>query len=194
MSFPATVLHDGKPLTGKSASYGHGWAGARLTPYTLAAGGSPAAGGEVVLDSGLARRAGARPGSTVDIVVQGTARRYRVAGIAEQRGDRNPDAAVFFTDDEARRLAGGRIDSIGVLPAPGTSVAGVADAVRSAVGDRAEVLTGERRGLAELPGTLSSRAHRRHPARTARVCRLLVVLIVMVRRRRRTLGSSLPAA
>ncbi|GAA3129171.1 FtsX-like permease family protein [Streptomyces rameus] len=176
VSFPATVLKDGKPLTGKSDSYGHGWAGARLTPYTLAAGASPAAGGEVVLDSGLARRAGARPGSTVGIVVQGTARPFRVAGIAEQHGDGNPDAAVFFTDDEARHLAGGRIDSIGVLPAPGTSVAAVADAVRSAVGDRAEVLTGERRGLAELPGTLASK---RTVVILAAVFGSSVVLIVM---------------
>ncbi|MYW44491.1 ABC transporter permease [Streptomyces sp. SID161] len=176
VSFPATVLKDGEPLTGKSASYGHGWAGARLTPYTLAAGGSPAAGGEVVLDSELARRAGARPGSTVDIVVQGTDRRFRVAGIAEQHGDHNPDAAVFFTDDEARTLAGGRIDSVAVLPAAGRSVAAVADAVRSAVGDRAEVLTGERRGLAELPGTLASK---RTVVILAAVFGSSVVLIVM---------------
>jgi putative ABC transport system permease protein len=176
VSVPATVLKDGKPVTGKSASYGHGWASARLTPYTLAVGGSPAAGGEVVLDSGLAQRAGARPGSTVDIVVRGATRHFRVSGIAEQHGDHNPHAAVFFTDDEARTLAGGRIDSIGVLPAPGAGVATVADAVRSAVGDHAEVLTGERRGLAELPGTLSSR---RTVVILAAVFGSSVVLIVM---------------
>ncbi|MGW1054883.1 FtsX-like permease family protein [Streptomyces sp. NPDC002521] len=176
VSVPATVLKDGKPLTGKSDSYGHGWAGARLTPYTLAAGGSPAAGGEVVLDLGLAERAGARPGSTVDIVVQGTTRQFRVSGIAEQHGGHNPHAAVFFTDDEARALAGGRIDSIGVLPAPGKSTAAVADAVRSAVGDRAEVLTGEHRGLAELPGTLPSK---RTVVILAAVFGSSVVLIVM---------------
>ncbi|KUN09180.1 ABC transporter permease [Streptomyces yokosukanensis] len=176
VSVPATVLKDGKPLTGKSDSYGHGWASARLAPYTLAAGGSPAAGGEVVLDSGLAQRAGARPGSTVDIVVQGTTRQFRVSGIAEQHGDHNPHAAVFFTDDEARTFAGGRIDSIGVLPAPGTSTAAVAAAVRSAVGDRAEVLTGEQRGLAELPGTLPSK---RTVVILAAVFGSSVVLIVM---------------
>ncbi|MFJ9822027.1 FtsX-like permease family protein [Streptomyces sp. NPDC101151] len=176
VSLPATVLKDGKPVTGESASYGHGWASARLTPYTLAVGGSPAAGGEVVLDSGLADRADARPGSSVDIVVQGTTRRFRVSGIAEHRGDRNPDAAVFFTDDEARTLAGGRIDSIGVLPAAGKSVTTVADAVRSAVGDHAEVLTGEQRGLAELPGTLPSK---RTVVILAAVFGSSVVLIVM---------------
>ncbi|MFF8729223.1 FtsX-like permease family protein [Streptomyces sp. NPDC015171] len=157
VSVPATVLKDGKPVTGKSASYGHGWAAARLTPYTLAAGSSPVTGGEAVLDKELAERVGARPGSSVDIVVQGATRRFQVTGIAEQHGGHNPDAAVFFTDDEARALAGGRIDSIAVLPEPGAGTGAVADAVRAAVGDRAEVLTGERRGLAELPGTLSSR-------------------------------------
>ncbi|MCE0444895.1 hypothetical protein LT493_05235 [Streptomyces tricolor] len=41
VSVPATVLKDGKPVTGKADSYGHGWASARLTPYTLAAGSPP---------------------------------------------------------------------------------------------------------------------------------------------------------
>ncbi|MFF9402330.1 FtsX-like permease family protein [Streptomyces sp. NPDC014744] len=176
VSFPATVLKDGKPLTGEDASYGHGWAGARLTPYALAAGASPVTGGEVALDTRLAERAGARPGSFVDVVVCGETRRYRVSGTAAQRGDHNPDAAVFFSDDEARALAGGRIDSIGVLPETGAPTSAVAAAVRSAVGDRAEVLTGERRGLAELPGTLSSR---RTVVILAAIFGSSVVLIVM---------------
>ncbi|MFF9592383.1 FtsX-like permease family protein [Streptomyces sp. NPDC014646] len=176
VSFPATVLKDGKPLTGEDASYGHGWAGARLTPYALAAGASPVTGGEVALDTRLAERAGARPGSFVDVVVRGETRRYRVSGTAAQRGDHNPDAAVFFSDDEARALAGGRIDSIGVLPETGAPTSAVAAAVRSAVGDRAEVLTGERRGLAELPGTLSSR---RTVVILAAIFGSSVVLIVM---------------
>ncbi|MFB4420902.1 FtsX-like permease family protein [Streptomyces sp. QL37] len=176
VSFPATVLKDGKALTGEDASYGHGWAGARLTPYTLAAGASPVAGGEVVLDSGLAERAGAGPGSVVEIVVGGDTRRFTVSGVAGQRGDGNPDAALFFSDEQARTLAGGRIDSIGVLPENGADTAAVADAVRSVVGDRAEVLTGERRGLAELPGTLSSQ---RTVVILAAIFGSSVVLIVM---------------
>ncbi|MEU3527594.1 FtsX-like permease family protein [Streptomyces sp. NPDC038707] len=176
VSVPATVIQGGKPVTGESASYGHGWASARLTPYALTAGKPPVTAGEAVLDAGLARRAGVRPGATVDIVVRGTARRFEVSGIAEQRGDHNPHAAVFFTDGRARALAGGRIDSVAVLPAPGTSAAAVADAVRAAIGDRAEVLTGERRGLAELPGTL---AGRRTIVVLAAVFGSSVVLIVM---------------
>ncbi|MFH9612754.1 FtsX-like permease family protein [Streptomyces pratensis] len=176
VSFPATVLKDGKALTGEDASYGHGWAGARLTPYTLAAGASPVAGGEVVLDSGLAERAGAGPGSVVEIAVNGDTRRFTVSGVAGQRGDSNPDAALFFSDEQARTLAGGRIDSIGVLPENGADTAAVAGTVRSVVGDRAEVLTGERRGLAELPGTLASQ---RTVVILAAIFGSSVVLIVM---------------
>ncbi|MCK7622429.1 FtsX-like permease family protein [Streptomyces sp. RS10V-4] len=176
VSVPATVLKDGKPLTGSSQAYGHGWAAARLTPYPLAAGASPAADRDVVLDQALARRAGAAPGTTVDIVVKGTTRQFRVSGIAGQQGGRNPHAAVFFTDTEARALAGGRIDAIGVVPAPGRNAAAVADAVRAAVGDRAEVLTGEQRGLAELPGAL---AGKRTVVILAAVFGSSVVLIVM---------------
>ncbi|WP_345495976.1 ABC transporter permease [Streptomyces flavovirens] len=176
VSFPATVLKDGKALTGEDASYGHGWASARLAPYTLAAGGSPAAGGEVVLDAGLAERAGVRPGSAVDVVVGGETRRFTVSGVTGPRGGDDADAAVFFSDEQARTLAGGRIDSIGVLPKDGADTAAVADAVRSAVGDRAEVLTGERRGLAELPGTLSSQ---RTVVILAAIFGSSVVLIVM---------------
>ncbi|MCX4911503.1 FtsX-like permease family protein [Streptomyces sp. NBC_00878] len=178
VSFPAAVLKDGKPVTGESESYGHGWSGAELTPYTLAAGDSPAAGGEVVLDSRLAENLNARPGAGVELAVRGTTEKFRVSGIAAQRGGSNPDAAVFFTDAEARRLAGagGRIDSIGVLADPGTDIASLTAAVKSQVGDRAEVLTGDRRGLAELPGTLSSQ---RTIVILAAIFGSSVVLIVM---------------
>ncbi|MCF3120309.1 FtsX-like permease family protein [Streptomyces arenae] len=178
VSFPAAVLKDGKPVTGESASYGHGWSGAQLTPYTLAAGEAPAAGGEIVLDQRLADRLGAKPGAEVEVAVRGTTEKVRVSGIAAQSGDHNPDAAVFFTDEKARTLAGagGRIDNIGVIADPGTDTAALTDAVKSAVGDRAEVLAGAQRGLAELPGTLSSQ---RTIVILAAIFGSSVVLIVM---------------
>ncbi|MFE0176319.1 FtsX-like permease family protein [Streptomyces sp. NPDC059002] len=181
VSFPASVLKDGKPVTGGSDStdsYGHGWSGAQLTPYTLAAGEAPAADGEIVLDQRLADRMDVKPGADVDLAVKGRTESFRVSGIAAQSGDSNPDAAVFFTDDEARRLAGagGAIDSIGVLTDSGTDVSALSSAVKSAVGDRAEVLTGAQRGLAELPGTLSSQ---RTIVILAAIFGSSVVLIVM---------------
>ncbi|QKV96591.1 ABC transporter permease [Streptomyces sp. NA02950] len=158
VSFPATVLADREPVGGTTTSYGHDWAGAQLTPYDLTQGATPARPGEVVLDTGLAKDAKASVGSRVDVAVGGGTHSYRVTGIAEEKGDRDRDPALFFSSAEARELAGahGRIDSIGVLPRPGTEVSSLASAVRDAVDDKAEVLTGERRGLAELPGTLAS--------------------------------------
>ncbi|WP_171168271.1 FtsX-like permease family protein [Streptomyces sp. I05A-00742] len=159
VSFPATVLAGGKPVAGASGSAGHPWESARLTPYALRHGQAPARDGDIVLDAGLAARSGASVGSGVELAAHGTARRYTVTGIAAQQGGHDAPPAVFFTGTEARRLAAadGRIDSIGVLPAPGTRVADLAAAVEKAVGDRATVLTGDRRGLAELPGTMTAR-------------------------------------
>ncbi|MFF4528959.1 FtsX-like permease family protein [Streptomyces sp. NPDC001407] len=158
VSFPATVLTDGKPATGESDSYGHAWDSARLTPYDLTKGAAPARGGDVVLDSGLAARSGASVGSAVELTAHGTTQRYAVTGIATRKGGRDAKSALFFSGAEAQRLAatGGKIDSIGVLPAPGTDVAALGTAVKSAVGGKATVYTGERRGLAELPGTMAS--------------------------------------
>ncbi|MCQ8768476.1 FtsX-like permease family protein [Streptomyces telluris] len=159
VSFPATVLTGGKPVAGSSGSAGHNWDSAQLTPYALKQGAAPARDGEVVLDSGLAARSGASVGSSVDLAAHGTTRKYVVTGIADRKGGGDgTDPAVFFSGAEALRLAatGGKIDSIGVLPAPGTSTAALGKAVEAKVGDGATVLTGERRGLAELPGTLAS--------------------------------------
>ncbi|MFD0392448.1 ABC transporter permease [Streptomyces nogalater] len=137
VSFPATVLKDGKPVTGESASYGHGWASARLTLYPRRRE-NPVTGGEAVLDAALARRAGVRPGSPVDIVVQGTVRRFQVSGIAEQRGDHNPDAAVFFTDDRAppSRAAGSTPSPCCPRPARATPPSRTRCAPRSATAPR----------------------------------------------------------
>ncbi|MFE5872238.1 FtsX-like permease family protein [Streptomyces roseifaciens] len=158
VSFPATVLTGGKPVAGSSGSAGHNWDSAQLTPYVLKQGAAPARNGEVVLDSGLASRSGTSVGASVDLAAHGTTQKYVVTGIVDRKGGSSTDPAVFFSGAEALRLAatGGKIDSIGVLPAPGTSTAALGKAVEAKVGDGATVLTGERRGLAELPGTLAS--------------------------------------
>jgi ABC-type lipoprotein export system ATPase subunit len=88
--FPADVAgHDGSLLGGVDGnpSQGHGWSSAALTPYRLVSGTPPRQPGDVVLDTGLAARAGLtvgdRPGAAV-----------------------NHQSAVFFAAAEARRLAG----------------------------------------------------------------------------------------
>ncbi|MFB7664782.1 FtsX-like permease family protein [Kitasatospora sp. NPDC056138] len=156
LSFPATVLTGGKPVSTGSA--GHNWTSSGLTPYTLTQGAAPVGTGQVVLDATLAADSGASVGSGVDLAVHGATRKFTVAGIARQDADRTTQPAVFFSDAEAQQLAGsgGRFDSVGVLPTPGVDVPELGRSVESAVSGKAMVLTGERRGLADLPGTLSS--------------------------------------
>lgn len=156
VSVQSAVLSQGRAVT-DGTTYGHGWSSAALTPYTLTGGTPPVTSGDVVLDSRLAEDAVAGPGSTVSIVVKGVTQTFRVTGVVRQEGESNPDTALFFTDDTATRLAGGQIDSVAVMPAPGSDVSTVAGAVASAAGGGTEVLTGEKRGLAELPGTLASK-------------------------------------
>ncbi|GAA1957135.1 FtsX-like permease family protein [Kitasatospora viridis] len=155
LSFPATVVAGGKAVDAGSA--GHDWTSAALTPYTLTQGEAPGSG-QVVLDAKLATDSGAAVGSTVRLSVHGAAQTFRVSGIARQDTGGSIPPSLFFADAQAQQLAqsNGQFDSIGVLPAPGADVAAVQRAVSSAVAGKAMVLTGERRGLADLPGTLSS--------------------------------------
>lgn len=155
LSFPATVVVGGKAVD--AGSQGHTWTSAGLTPYTLAQGAAPGSG-QVVLDSKLAADSGAAVGSSVQLTVHGAPRTFTVSGVAQQNTGGTIQPSLFFSDSQAQQLAGsdGKFDSIGVLPAPGVPVAALKQAVSSAVSGKAMVLTGERRGLADLPGTLSS--------------------------------------
>ncbi|MFD5315660.1 ABC transporter permease [Streptomyces sp. NPDC127098] len=68
LTFPAEVVGpDGRPLAGPDGhpSLGHGWSSAALAPFTPTSGREPRATGEVVLDRGLAERAGAGVGDRV---------------------------------------------------------------------------------------------------------------------------------
>ncbi|MFE7192205.1 ABC transporter permease [Kitasatospora sp. NPDC057541] len=154
LSFPATVVVDGRAVD--AGSVGHTWSGAALTPYTLTRGSAPGSG-QVVLDTGLAADAGVTVGSALQLTVHGVTRTFTVSGTARPDTGRALGPTLFLSDDQARQLAGsdGRFDAIGVLPAPGADVAELRRAVRSAVGGAAVVLTGERRGLADLPGALA---------------------------------------
>ncbi|MFF2953679.1 ABC transporter permease [Kitasatospora sp. NPDC057965] len=154
LSFPATVVVDGRAVD--AGSVGHTWSGAALTPYTLTRGSAPGSG-QVVLDTGLAADAGLTVGSALQLTVHGVTRTFTVSGSARPETGRALGPTLFLSDDQARQLAGsdGRFDAIGVLPAPGADVAELRRAVRSAVGGAAVVLTGERRGLADLPGALA---------------------------------------
>uniref|UniRef100_A0AAU2JXA9 FtsX-like permease family protein n=1 Tax=Streptomyces sp. NBC_00049 TaxID=2903617 RepID=A0AAU2JXA9_9ACTN len=138
-------------------SYGHAWSSAELTPFTLAEGLAPRTAGEVVVDRALAARAGLKPGSELTVQSTGEPKAYRVSGIARTgRGDLARQSALFFSDDEARRLAArtGQVSAIGVLPAPGVDAGGLAQRIEQALKDTtaptARVSTGDERGPVEF--------------------------------------------
>jgi putative ABC transport system permease protein len=155
LTFTAIVLKaDGRPafpLT-RIAQFGHGWAGAKLTPFALSAGRAPGGDGEVVLDRQLAAAAGVSPGDRLQVLVAGATRTYRLAGIAEP-GSGGPLAhqrTLFFTEEHAAELAGrggGRVDGLGVLVEAGSDPAAVAAAIRP-------LLSGTIRGDAPGPAGL----------------------------------------
>ncbi|NEB73782.1 ABC transporter permease, partial [Streptomyces sp. SID14478] len=148
LSFPAALARGG-------AVTGHGWSSARLAPYALTSGAAPTGDAQIVLGGKLAQQAGIKVGARVQLLAHGAELSYRVSGIAA-----GPDEGsdVFLSDAEAAHAAGrnGKVDSIGVFPASGARVQGVADAVREAVGsDTVAVLTGDARGRAENPDVLA---------------------------------------
>ncbi|MGW6980854.1 FtsX-like permease family protein [Streptomyces sp. NPDC054932] len=142
-------------------SYGHAWTSAALTPFTLAEGRAPQRADEVVIDRALAARAGLEPGSELAVQSTGEPRTYRVSGVAKTaRGDLARQSALFFSDDEARRLAArdDRISAIGVLPAPGVGADELAARVEQALrGTTAQVATGDERGPVEFPAAAGAR-------------------------------------
>lgn len=61
-------------------SYGHSWASASLTPFTLTTGRAPATADDIVIDQGFAERAGLKPGDR--LTVQSTGAPGRTASAA----------------------------------------------------------------------------------------------------------------
>jgi putative ABC transport system permease protein len=149
VSFPATVLHNGSP---GAPSTGHGWASARLAPYTLTSGTAPNTNDDVVADAGL----GLRVGDEARLAVAGGAREFRVVGLVN--ATTADPATVFFTDSEADALLGspGKIDSVAVLTSPGADTDTVAQRLTSVLnGHNAVALTGDDRGQAEIAGAIN---------------------------------------
>lgn len=121
----------------------HGWGSTAFTGEKLIAGRAPGAG-DVVLAG-----AGARVGERVTLTTADGPRDFRVSGLS---GGKAPTA--WFADSDAVRVSGhpGRIDAIAVLPKAGVTDDALKSQVAKALGDRAEVHTGDGRGGAEDPG------------------------------------------
>lgn len=153
---PAVVIcRDGSVLSGggSTPTWGHSWASVALTPYALVSGTRPRTGDEVVLDSGLAGRAGLTVGDRVVIQSTSSPKTYHIVGVARPGAEVNQQRAVFFDAAEARRLAGhdGFVAAYGVFGV-------TADQVKAAVvGTGALVATGGERGQAEFPDAARAR-------------------------------------
>ncbi|WP_328774291.1 ABC transporter permease [Streptomyces sp. NBC_00286] len=134
VTFPVQT-GDGTQLTA------HGWGSTAFTGERLAAGRAPE-DGEVVLAKGTV-------GERVRLTTTDGPRTFRVSGIAkpEEQGE----GTVWFADSEAVRISGhpGRIDAIAVLPKDGVTAEALKAQVARALGNRAEVHTGDSRGSVE---------------------------------------------
>ncbi|MGW3686664.1 FtsX-like permease family protein [Streptomyces sp. NPDC005125] len=136
-------------------SYGHSWASASLTPFTLTTGRAPATADDIVIDRGFAERAGLKPGDRLTVQSTGAPRPYRISGIAApaDRGELRQQTSLFFSAAEAERLAArpGQVTALGVLPAPGTDLTELKGQVEQALkGTTAQVATGDDRGPVEF--------------------------------------------
>lgn len=125
-SFYAQLKGDSKDQVG------HPWAVARFGGYELADGERPRSDREIVVPYGRAHT-----GDEVTVLTSTGVARYTVSGTVSPVGWED---AVFFTSAEAARLTP-RIDALVAL--------GSTDQVRQAVGDDAEVLTGQDRHKAD---------------------------------------------
>ncbi|GGN55180.1 ABC transporter permease [Streptomyces albiflavescens] len=117
----------------------HGWGSTAFTGERLTSGHAPGAG-EVVVSQG------ASVGERLTLTTAEGPRTFQVSGTARQA---TPTA--WFADSEAVRLSPhpGRIDAIAVLPKNGVSPGTLRTQVAHAVGEHAEVRTGDDRGAVE---------------------------------------------
>ncbi|MFB7916482.1 FtsX-like permease family protein [Streptomyces sp. NPDC056061] len=150
LTFAAQVLAPRGPHS-EGASWGHAWSSARLTPFALRDGRAPAGADEIVADAGSGLRTGAK------VTVQSTAAPavYRVVGIAAPVGrDALPrQSTLFFSEEEARRLAGhpGQVSALGLLTSPGAATSDVHDRAAEALsGTSLKARSGEGRGPVEF--------------------------------------------
>ncbi|WP_262062416.1 ABC transporter permease [Streptomyces sp. STR69] len=121
--------------TGGRTAYGHAWDSAAVTPYRLVTGSAPRAATDLVIDRDFAGRARLRPGDRLTVQSTQAPRVYRITGIAAPATAVRHQTSLFFSAEEARRLAAhpGQVTAFGVLPAKGTSVDRLRQAVTTAL-------------------------------------------------------------
>ncbi|MFE4517115.1 ABC transporter permease [Kitasatospora sp. NPDC056783] len=171
LSFPAAAITaSGQTLSGPhgSASLGHSWTSAALAPFRLTSGHPPAGPDEVVLDTATATRAGVTAGSTVRLATTEAPRSYTVTGLAAPPQELSRQSALFFSPEQAARLAGTTTgaDAIGLIATEETDSQALAEHARQALTEASrqagagyssgpQALTGDERGELEfyaMPG------------------------------------------
>ncbi|MFE7792422.1 FtsX-like permease family protein [Streptomyces sp. NPDC057460] len=166
-------------------SYGHAWASASLTPFTLTTGRAPATADDIVIDRGFAERAGLKPGDRLTVQSTGAPRPYRISGIAApaDSGELQQQTSLFFFAAEAERLAArpGQVTALGVLPAPGTDLTELKRRVERALkGTTAQVATGDDRGPVEFLDAAGARTKLVSMGGAMGGTSLLVAILVVV--------------
>ncbi|MCR3752931.1 ABC transporter permease [Lentzea californiensis] len=158
----ATVVADTSltAILENGGATGHGWSSTVLTPYQLTKGAQPKNDNEVALDERVA--GSVAPGDEVPVLMEGTARVYRVSGLVRNAGPRpGPDTspAVFFTDEHAAAVypRQGQVDAVGVIAEPGASSAAlVADVRKLAAEAGVKAYAGAERGQLEQSADLAA--------------------------------------
>ncbi|MFT7840706.1 ABC transporter permease [Saccharothrix sp. BKS2] len=158
----ATVVADTSvtAILENGGATGHGWSSTVLTPYQLTKGAQPKKDNEVALDERVA--GSVAPGDEVPVLMEGTARVYRVSGLVRNAGPRpgsDASPAVFFTDEHAAAVypRQGQVDAVGVIAEPGaSSTALVADVRKLATEAGVKAHAGAERGVLEQSADLAA--------------------------------------
>ncbi|MEW2392962.1 FtsX-like permease family protein [Streptomyces venezuelae] len=151
---PGSTTGAGPADGGDTPTYGHAWESAALTPFRLVDGKAPRTSHDLLIDRGLAERAGLRPGDHLTVQSTRSPRDYRITGVAAPvDGALRHQTSLFFSSEEAERLAAhpGKVTAFGVIPTDGTTVTELKKAVEQAVeGTSAQVSAGDDRGPVEF--------------------------------------------
>ncbi|MDQ1041230.1 putative ABC transport system permease protein [Streptomyces sp. V3I8] len=160
------VTTGGRPVAGHNGTTPqlHTWSGLSLGDFRLTAGRAPRGHGQVVVDSGLAARAGVGPGDSVRLMTSSTPRTVEVTGLVGLPDGRAPRQSVLFAADSAVDALTPRtpaaVYTFGVFPRSGTSAGEVASTVGRVVDDRdISVSRGLDRGRAEFDDLAAGRAN-----------------------------------
>ncbi|GAA4252493.1 ABC transporter permease [Dactylosporangium darangshiense] len=116
----------------------------------LAEGGAPKADNEIVINRGLANKAGFKLGDSMDVITRDQERgTYKIVGIMQYAGGRDSmagESAIFFTTEKAQEAmlgAEGVYNVIDVKAAAGVSDEKLRDTVKAELGDAFVVQTGK---------------------------------------------------